>query len=75
MENHKNTKWPPSVWKSVYIDKKTENRNLKNVPQSLNVTIKGFNVDSYFISVKYELYNKALSLYFILPFEQFPTFF
>ena len=28
-----------------------------------------------FISVKYKKYNKALSLYFILSFEQFTTFF
>ena len=37
----------------------------------LKVTIKGFNVDtSNCISVKY---NKALNLYFIPPFEQFPS--
>ena len=32
-------------------------------------------VDTYFfISVEYEIYNKTLSLYFILSYEQFPTF-
>ena len=34
----------------------------------------GFNVDTYyFIFVKYEMYNIALRLYLIPPFDEFPT--
>ena len=74
MENDKNPKWLPSIWKKVYIS--TKKPRLKNIPTSLKVTIKGFNIDSeYFISAECEMYNKVLSLYFIPPFEQFPTFF
>ena len=61
----------------IYIStKKRKTQIKKNIPTFLKVTIKGFNVDTYyFISAKYEMYNKALSLYFIPPFEQFSTFF
>ena len=42
----------------------------------LKVTIKDCNLDAYyFISVKYEMYDKALRFYFIPRFEQFTTFF
>ena len=55
------------------------NTQIKNRYQRLwyllKITINGFNVDTYFIYVKYEsANNKALSLYFIPPFKQFPTF-
>ena len=40
------------------------------------LSYKGFNGHTYyFISAKYEIYTKALSLYCIPPFEQFPAFF
>ena len=51
--------------KKVYIWTKNGKPILKNIPTSLKVTIKSFNIDSYVISAKDEMYKKALSLYFI----------
>ena len=58
----------------TFLPSKYQNvKKVQHLYYQLKVTI---NLDAYhFISVKNEMYNRALSLYFIPPFEQFTTYF
>ena len=48
----------------IYWQKKTENPYLKKYTNIFESHYQGLQ-QKYFISAKYEMYNKALSLYFI----------
>ena len=57
------------VYKLISTKKNTNQRNIFNISSKSLSTLKSFYIDTYyFISVKYEMYNKALSLYFIPPY-------
>ena len=59
-------KFSDIVWKK-------EKPKLKKYTNILDISC--FSIIHIFFSLKYEKYNKALSLYFIPLYEQFPAFF